>query len=206
MLRRMLKGLIVAFVLQALVIGAALAQDFASFVTQASQANQEWVDQIGLALEATDLDTLQARTATAVATGEQVESLLRAALPLAPDDASRSRVEGVLTHVVAALEAGRDALAATEFDMARSSVDAMRGEALEALLELAPFAAAQPVPTPGAVVATPMPQPVAELPRAGDTPVAPVAMAGLLTILAGIGMRRLFGRAVERTDRQINLD
>lgn len=212
---KVLRVAVAALILQALLLGPVLAQDFDSLVSDAAAANQRWVEQIDLALQAGDLETLQARAATAVAIGEQVESALVAALPLAPDDAARSRVEAVLTHVAAALESGRAALGATEFDVARSGVDAMRGEAEEALAELAPFAetvrpvrpAATPQATPVVEAPREMPQaaPVAEVPRqlpqAGESdgnPLAGAVLAGALTLcgllasVAGVALRRRF--------------
>lgn len=171
MVRKVLTIGIVAVLLQALVIQAAFAQDFGSLVSQASTANKTWVSQIDQALQATDLATLQAEAATALATGQQVQSLLQAALPLAPDDASRSRVQGVLTHVMAAVQSGQQVAAAKDLDTARSALNAERGEAQEALSELAPFA---PV----------------TLPQTGGMPIGPVVLAGLVAMVAGLGLRR----------------
>lgn len=183
-----LKMTAVVLLFQALMAVPVLAQDFDSLVSSAASATQQFVDQTNLALEATDLSTLQARTRTAVATGQQVESLLQSALSLAPDDASRSRVEGVLTHITAAIASGQDALQATDFDVARAAVDAMRGEAEEALAELAPFARVAPPAAPR------VPE---QLPQAGDADSVPwtegsaaAALAGAAAILAGLGLRR----------------
>ncbi|MBI2939056.1 MAG: hypothetical protein HYY04_01355 [Chloroflexi bacterium] len=205
MVHKMQKTIALAVLLHVVMVGTVFAQDFGSLVTQATAANQRWVEQINQALGARDLATLQARAATAVATGEQVESLLRAALPLAPDDAARSRVQGVLTHVVDALRAGRLALEVTEFDAARGHVQAMRGEALEALTELAPFAVVvKPAPV-APVAAAPRVVAVAPaaLPRAGGLPAGPLALGGLLLTLLGLTLRRhpahWFGRPVTKS-------
>lgn len=180
---RTLKITAVAMLFQLMIVGPALAQDFGSLVSSATTATQQFVDQTNLALQATDLATLQARTQTAVATGEQVESLLEAALALAPDDPSRSRVEGVLTHIRAALQSGRMALQETEFDAARAAVDAMRGEAEEALVELVPFAPEVPVRLPEAGG-------LDSAPWAGGFAAGALALSGLLATLAGLGLRR----------------
>jgi len=180
MVRRVLTIAIVAVLAQALVIGAAFAQDFASLVSQASAANNTWVSQINAALQATDLVTLKADAATAQATGGQVQSLLQAALPLAPDDASRSRVQGVLTHVMAALQSGQRVATDADLSAARSDLNAERGEAQEALNELAPVATQ--VSPPAAPVT---------LPQSGGVPVLPVVVVGLGSLLAGLGARRL---------------
>lgn len=186
---KVLKVTAAVLLLQSMMHVTVLAQDFTSLVSSAASATQQFVDQTNLALEATDLATLQARTRTAVATGQQVESLLQTALSVAPDDPSRSRVEGVLTHIRAAVASGQDALQATEFGAARGAVDAMRGEAEEALTELAPFGREVVAP------ATPVP---AQLPQAGDTVSSPwggafaaaaMALGGAAAILAGLGIR-----------------
>lgn len=191
MTARAMKMAALALLFQAMLSVTALAQDFGSLVASATAANQQFVQQTRFALEAQDLATLQARAATAVATGEQARSLLSEALSLAPDDASRSRVEGVLTHITAAVEAGRAALQATNFGAARGFVDAMRGEAEEALAELPPLA---PRAGPSA------PAPV-ELPLAGERPFGagfgdltaiPLALAGLVAALAGLRLRKGF--------------
>lgn len=179
MVRKVLGLAILAVLLQALAIGSAFAQDFGSLVSQASAANKLWVSQIDQGLQATDLATVQADAATALATGQQVQSLLQAALPLAPDDASRSRVQGVLNHVTAAIQSGQKVSQDTNVAAAQGDLNAERGEAQEALNELAPFA----------TQFTPAPAP-ATLPKTGGAPVLPVALAGFGAILAGFGLRR----------------
>lgn len=186
MMLKTLKVTVIALLFQMLMVGPALAQDLDSLVASALSANRQLVAQTNLALEAEDLATLQARTAAAVATGQQVESLLRSALALAPDDASRSRIEGVLTHIRAAIQSGQTALEATEFDPARAAVDAMRGEAEEALVELAQFAE-QPV-APQAPAPAQLPE-AGEVPSGGSAAVA-LALAGLLATLAGLRLRQ----------------
>ncbi len=184
MVRRILAIVALGLLLQTLVLGSAFAQDFRSLVSQAAATNQTWVSQIDQALQATDLATLQAGAATALATGQRVQSLLQAALPLAPDDASRSRVQGVLAHVTAALQSGQQVAQARDFDTARSELNAERGEAQEALSELAPLFPPSPTAAPAA---TPTP---AALPTTGGMPASAVILGGLATILAGFTLRR----------------
>lgn len=187
MVRKLLTVAILGLLIQGLVIGSAFAQDFGSLISQATIANRLWVSQIDQALQATDLATLQTRAATAQTTGQQVQTLLQSALPLAPDDASRSRVQAVLTHVSAALQSGQQVAQATDFNTARSRLDAERGEAQEALNELAPLAP-QVTPTPAVTPVTVTPVPTA-LPTTGGIPVGPVVLGSLATILAGFGIR-----------------
>ncbi|MGH2461163.1 MAG: LPXTG cell wall anchor domain-containing protein [Chloroflexota bacterium] len=181
-MRKIITVGILALLLQALAIGSTFAQDFGSLVAQANTANETWVSQINQGLAATDLATLQADAATALTTGQQVQSLLQAALPLAPDDASRSRVQGVLTHVTAALQSGKQVSSAKDLDTAHSALNAERGEAQEALNELAPFAG-QTAPAAAAPAAT-------TLPQTGGAPVTAVALGGLAVLVTGLGMRR----------------
>lgn len=188
MLRKVLTLTVLGLLIQALVIGMAFAQDFNSLVSQATAVNRTWVSQIDQALQATDLATLQAGAATALATGQQVQSLLQAALPLAPDDASRSRIQGVLTHVNAAIQSGQRVAQAQDFDTARSELEAERGEAQEALSELAPFAP-QAAPTATAVPVVSTPAPTA-LPTTGGAPVGAIVLGGLAALLAGVGLQR----------------
>ena len=183
MVRKLVTIAIVGLLLQVLMIGSAFAQDFDSLVSQANSANKLWVSQIDQALQATDLASLRAGASTALATGERVQSLLQTALSLAPDNASRSRVQALLTHVTAAVQAGRLATQASDFDVARSQVNAERGEAQEALNELAPFAG-QATPAPVATV-TP-----AALPVTGGMPLAPIVVGGVLAVLTGLTLRR----------------
>ncbi len=187
MLRKALTVTVLGLLIQALMIGAAFAQDFSSLVAQATSANRTWVSQIDQALQATDLATLQSDAGTALATGQQVQTLLQAALPLAPDDASRSRVQAVLTHVNAAIQSGQRVAQARDFDTARSELNAERGEAQEALSELAPFAP-QVAPTATTAHAVSAPTPAA-LPITGGMPAGAIVLGGLATILAGVALR-----------------
>ncbi len=178
MVRKALAIGILAVLLQALALSSTFAQDFSSLVSQANTANKTWVGQIDQGLQATDLATLQADAATAMATGQRVQSLLQSALAVAPDDASRSRVEGLLNHVNAALQSAQQVSSAKDLDTARSALNAERGEAQEALNELAPFA---PQAAPAAATT---------LPQTGGAPVLLVALAGLALTVTGLVTRR----------------
>ncbi len=184
MAKRLATSLLV-LALQMTVVGSALGQDFAGLVSAAATANRQWVDQITAVGQATNLTGLQSANAAALASGQRVQSLLQQALPLASDDASRSRLQGVLQHVTAAVAAACRAQAATTFDQARSALDAERGEAVEASSELAPFAQGLPSTTTSAA---PVPT---TLPRTGSISVALVGGIGLLGVLAGATLRRL---------------
>ncbi len=184
MLRKVVTLTILGILAQALVAGSAFAQGFSSLVTQATSTNRTWISQVDQALEATDRATLQAGAATALATGQQVQSLLQAALPLAPDDASRSRVQGVLAHVTAALQSGQQVAQARDFDTARSELNAERGEAQEALGELAPLVT---VPSTATPVATSTPT---ALPTTGGAPASAAILCGLALTLGGVALRQ----------------
>src|SRR5262249_34468384 len=124
--------------MHALALGAAQAQDFGSLVSQAVAANQQLVDHINAATRAPDLATLRADISLGVASARATQALLQEARAVAPDDAARSRAQGVLTHIAASLGAATQASRATTLGVARSRVDAARGEAVEALRELPP--------------------------------------------------------------------
>jgi len=204
MVRKFLAVAMLGLLIQALTIGPGFAQDFSSLVSQAGTLTRQWVSQIDTALQATNLTTLHAQAATALATGQQVQSLLQAALPLAPDDASRSRIQALLTHVSSAIQSGQQVAQATDLDTARSKLNAERGEAQEALNEF-PSVTPQPTPspTPPAVTATPVstatpvrtatpvvtPTPT-QLPVTGGTPTGAVVAVGFMATLAGLMLRR----------------
>jgi hypothetical protein len=113
--------------------------DFATQMQTTLPSNEQLVGQIGAALPADDLIVISDEAGLTTGVGEDLVDQLTFALALAPDDASRSRIEGVLTHTQAALASLRLAQAGTTLDSARASLDAARGEAEEALSELRPF-------------------------------------------------------------------
>jgi hypothetical protein len=78
---------------------------------------------------------------------EELQQQLSAAISLSPDDASRSRLEGVLTHTQAVLDSLRMAQVENNLDSARGRLDQARGEAQEGLGELQPFVVGLPVPS-----------------------------------------------------------
>jgi hypothetical protein len=195
-IRKIVVILAAVLVLQAVATGISAAQDFTTLLSQAAAANQSWVNQIATASSATSLSSLQAENNTALTFGNQTLTLLQQALPLAPDDASRSRVTGLIQHVEAALASGARVTQATTFDTARSALDAERGEAVEALNEFpvtpttpTPFATAAPTAFP-----TASPTAVAgvttALPAAGGMPIGVAVVAGLVALVAGLRIRR----------------
>jgi len=172
-IRKILVTALAAALLQLAAAGLASAQDFATDVSSAATANNLWVTQIATAAQATTLAQLQAANATALATGQREQTLLQAALAIAPDDASRSRVQGVLNHVTAALQSGQQKTQATTLDAARGFLDAERGEAVEAQSEIVPFA---PPPT--------------QLPVSGSLPIALPFAIGFVSLVSGVLLRR----------------
>ena len=194
-----LRVVLAVCVLEFLFVGFGHAQDFSTLVQEAATANQQWLSAIDTASQATDLATLKAEAAAALAIGERTQSLLQQALPLAPDDATRSRISGLLAHVNNAVDAGRRVASETTLSAAQSDLNAERAEANEARTEIATFlqtvtpaATSTTVPTAVATAlpstATPVPTPT--LPQAGGTPLGAVIALGLLGVLAGIGLRR----------------
>ena len=167
---------------------SAHAADFGTLMAQAAAVNQTYVSQVESALTAPDLATSQARTRTALATGQQLINLLTAAEAAAPDDAGRSRAQGLLDHVRAAQSAGQSTLGATSLDAAHSALEAMRGEAVEALAELRPFAAPTPAPTP-TIAQVPTTLPVTG--GLGTLDLLAALGAGLALLAGGFGLRRL---------------
>jgi hypothetical protein len=121
-------------------------------------------------LTATDLTTLQAGSATALATAKTVQSDLQSALAIAPDDASRSRAQGLLNHINAVVSSLQSVATATSFDAAHSDLNAARGEAVEALNEFP-----------------------AKLPVTGGPPIEAAIAVGLLAVVGGLVTRRAAG-------------
>jgi len=163
---------------------AAQNQDFSGLVRSALFGNEQLVTQIQAAQAPGDLAAVKAKTAPALTTSEQVEGWLTKALPMAPDDASRSRVEGVLQHIKDTTAALRQTAPESTVDAAFARLDQGRGEAVEALSELKPFAEALPVPQP------------TQLPRGGGLDSAVLAVTAALGAalgLGGLGMRLRLG-------------
>ena len=194
MARRILLTITCALALQLLLLGSAFAQDFGSLVASAASANQQWVTQIDTALSATSLAAIQSQAAVATATGEQVQTLLTQALAVAPNDAARSRVQGVLNHVTAAVNAGKAVVQATDVNTARSQVNAMRGEAVEAASELVPFASSV-APTPTG--------PATTLPKTGGFSFISLIVGALGILIAGLGFRRMSAERSAHVDADV---
>jgi len=195
------RSLVVATSL-ALVATTAAAQlaSFGDIVQPTLPANEQLVTQIGAAMPAGDLATLVSAADVSLTTGGTLQQQLEGALAAAPDDAARSRIQGVLNHTQAALQSLRQARDETSLDAARGRLDQARGEAVEGLSELRPFvlsmttaAAAAPATVaaaaPAAVTAA---APVA-LPAAGYVSVLDLAtlpVLGLSFMLLGLLLRR----------------
>ncbi len=175
--------------LQAASVVSAAGQDFASLVSQAGSLNQQWLNQIDTASKATDAASAQAESATAVATGKQVQALLQQALTIAPDDASRSRVQGLLGHVNAALQDVQGVSTANDLSTIQSALNAERGEVNEALNEIVPFAGTQPATTASAAPSTTAAS-APTLPATGGMPVGLVLAGAALLIGLGERLRR----------------
>jgi hypothetical protein len=117
----------------------AQSPDFGDQVQPTLPANELLVGQIHDALPSANLDQMTGQTMDTVGLGQDLEQRLGKAMALAPDDASRSRLEGVRTHTVAALDALRLVQLEPTLDAARSRLEQARGEAQEGLDELRPF-------------------------------------------------------------------
>ena len=126
-----------------LIAPAARAQevspDFAGQVQTTLPSNELLLGQIQDTLPTDNLAGISDLTDASVSTGESLVQQLTSAIALAPDDASRSRLEGVLAHSQAALNSLRLAQSETSLDSARGRLDQARGEVQESLTELQPF-------------------------------------------------------------------
>jgi hypothetical protein len=113
--------------------------DFPSQVQTTLPSNEQLLGMIQDTLPVNDIQAVSDQTSVSVSTGQDLVQQLNSALNLAPDDASRSRIEGVLSHVQAAVASLQMAQAETSLDAAHSRLNQARGEAQESLDELAPF-------------------------------------------------------------------
>jgi hypothetical protein len=102
-------------------------------------SNEQLVGQIQDALPTDDLAVVSDQTNLSVSAGQDLVQQLDSALSVAPDDVSRSRIEGVLAHTEAAVDSLHMAQGETNLDVAHGRLDQARGEAQEALDELRPF-------------------------------------------------------------------
>jgi hypothetical protein len=131
-------------------LAAAQAGDFAGEIQPTLPANEQLVGQITDAIPSSDLDTLVAQTGLTLGVGEDLQNQFNTALALAPDDAARSRLEGLIAHTQAVLDSLNMIRTADNLDVARGRLDQARGEAQEGLNELRPFVLQQqPVPAVG---------------------------------------------------------
>lgn len=144
------------------------------------------LQQIDLALEATDIGVARGNLQGAVASLQEQQAVLQNALAAATTDAQRSRAQGLLDHVNAALASANIALEASDLSALQSLANAARGEVFEALSEI-PTAEAQPAPVEQPAV-TEQPE---VLPKAGGFPVEVLSLAGFASLVAGAGLRRL---------------
>jgi len=179
--------IVIAVVLLMLVqpVAAASAQStsFTGQIQPTLAANELFLSNIRQALPSSDMDALAQQTATTLDIGQQLAQQLDQAIVLAPDDAARSRVEGVLTHTQAAVASLQLAQLETSADAARGRLDQARGEAQEGLDELRPFVLG---------LATPIAMPQA-LPTAGSLygpEVASLPLLGIMLIVVGAVLRR----------------
>jgi hypothetical protein len=179
--------IVIAVVLLMLVQPAATASaqsaNFTGQIQPTLAANELFLSQIRQALPSSDMDTLAQQIATTLDVGQQLAQQLEQAVGLAPDDATRSRVEGVLTHTQAAVASLQLAQVETSAEAARGRLDQARGEAQEGLDELRPFVLglARPVAMP------------AELPTAGSLygpQVASLPLIGIMLLVVGAVLRR----------------
>jgi hypothetical protein len=162
----------------------AQAPGFSDVVRTAVPTNEQLVQQIHTALPMNDLVVLADQNELAVIGAEQLEQQLADALALAPDDATRSRLDGVLTHTRAALDALRLTPAEATVDSAHGRLDQALGEALEGLNELRPFAEG----LPSSIEARP-----AALPTAGSLESLDLRFLsglGLALVLVGFALRQ----------------
>jgi hypothetical protein len=126
-------------------LAAAQAGDFVAEIQPTLPANEQLLGQISDAIPSSDLDSVVAQTGLTLGVGEDLQNQLDTALALAPDDAARSRLEGVIAHTQAALDSLHMVKAADNLVVARGRLDQARGEAQEGLDELRPFVLQQPV-------------------------------------------------------------
>jgi hypothetical protein len=157
---------------------SAQSPDFAGQIQPTLSANELLVRQIRDAMPGDDLAVMSQQTVRLVSAGEQLAQQLSQALVSAPDDAARSRVDGVLTHTQAAVESLRLTSQEVTLDAARSRLEQARGEAQEGLDELRPFVSSINRP--------------AELPVAGSLygpEIAALPFLGIVLMVVGLGLR-----------------
>jgi hypothetical protein len=132
-------GLMVALLSANTIHAQEVSPDFPGRIQTTLPSNEQLLGQILDTLPSDDLNLIAGETGVTVDVGEDLVQQLHLALSVAPDDAARSRVEGVLTHTQAALSSLRLAQTEATLESARGRLDEARGEALEGLDELRPF-------------------------------------------------------------------
>ena len=116
-----------------------VSPDFAGTVQTTLPSNEQLLGQIQDTLPGQDLAAVSDQTDATLSTGEDLVQQLNTARTLAPDDATRSRIEGVLMHTQAAVDSLSMVQSETSLDSARGRLDQARGEVQESLDELRPF-------------------------------------------------------------------
>jgi hypothetical protein len=117
-----------------------VSPDFANQVQTTLPSNEQLVGQLQDALGAADdLSVTSGGAEHFASIGEALNAELERAMIAAPDDAARSRIEGVLTHTRAAVASLRMAKTDTPGDAVRGRLLEAQGEAREALDELRPY-------------------------------------------------------------------
>lgn len=163
-------AVISTFAFAPVAFGATLTTEIQAALT----ATQQMVNTTLQAGQATNLATARSLAQSAVASGQTAVTHLQTALPLATDDATRSRISALITHLQAAIAAGNLAVSGPDAEV-KSRIDAMRGEAQETLNEFAPLG----------------------LPSAGGpglVQLASMASLGSVTLLLGFGLRYVRSR------------
>lgn len=143
----------------------AVGPDYPSLLGSALVSNAQLVGLIRSTPAEGALDALKIQSGAALGTAEEVQGLLSQALVLAPDDLSRSRVEGIVRHINAAVDPLRLATEETTVDATRGRLSQAGAEAEEALSAFASYASTLPPPQSDV------------LPRSGGLDAAAVAAA-----------------------------
>jgi len=159
------------------------SQDLASELRSALAANTQAVETIRSAEVAETPEGTRTLVLQAVSEAQAAKADLQAAAELATTDEQRSRISALIDHLNAAISAGQEAQTASSGTI-RSVAEAVRGELVEALTELQPFAPAVP----------PQQQVPQELPKAGDGWASTdfqmlLVAAGMFLLLIGLRFR-----------------
>ena len=126
-----------------------VSPDFAGQLQPTLPSNEQLLGQIQDTLSLDDLGVISDQANSSIDVGQQLLQQLTSALSSAPDDAARSRIEGVMTHAQAAVDSLAMIASATTVDVARGRLDQARGETQEGLDELKPYVLG--LPSSGAI-------------------------------------------------------